>query len=99
MAKTIKITFYNPKELWRMFWNWVYWPRRKQCAEWLSFLQGQLEYKIVNDVLIGKYYNEGLIDADLCDKLELDIKPAIDEILDKFVDVLKTPIPLDDENE
>lgn len=99
MAKTIKITFYNPKELWRMFWNWAFWPRRKQCAEWLSFLQGQLEYKIVNDVLIGKYYNEGLIDADLCDKLELDIKPAIEEILDKFVDVLKTPIPLDDDKD
>ena len=51
MAKTIKITFYNPKELWRMFWNWVYWPRRKQCAEWLSFLQCQLDDKIVIDVL------------------------------------------------
>lgn len=37
--------------------------------------------------------------AALRDKLELDIKPAIEEILDKFVDVLKTPIPLDDENE
>ena len=82
-----------------MFWNWVYWPRRKQCAEWLTFLQCQLDDKIVNDVLIEKYYNEGLIDGDLCKKLELDIKPAIEEILDKFVDVLKTPIPLDDEKD
>lgn len=26
MAKTVKITFYNPKELWHMFWTKFFWP-------------------------------------------------------------------------
>ena len=39
MAKTIKITIYNPKELWRMFCNWVFWPR---LSKWLVNKCGKL---------------------------------------------------------
>lgn len=35
----LEFTLYNPKELWTKFWNRFYWPRRKQCAEWLG-MQG-----------------------------------------------------------
>lgn len=31
MAKTIKITFYSPKELWAMFWQKFFWPRKKSA--------------------------------------------------------------------
>ena len=99
MAKTIKITFYNPKELWRMFWNWVYWPRRKKCAEWMECLQYDLETDIISDILIKKYYNGGLINDELCEKLELDIRPVIRDACNKFVKVLNTPMPLDNKKE
>ena len=47
MAKTIKITFYNPKELWRMFCNWVFWPRHKKCVDWCDYYDGVLDSLII----------------------------------------------------
>ena len=35
--KKITITFYSPKELWRMFWNRFFWLRRKVCAAWMDY--------------------------------------------------------------
>ena len=70
MAKTVKITFYNPKELWRMFWTKFFWPRRKKCAEWVDLTQGLLERDIISGLLIDKYYNQGLIEEKVAEDLE-----------------------------
>ncbi len=51
MSKKITITFYNPKELWEMFWDRFFWPRRKQCAEWCEFGRYQMEEEIMSEVL------------------------------------------------
>lgn len=51
--KTIKIEFklYSPKELWIMFWNRFFWPRRKQCAEWMDLMEYRLNNALVEEVI------------------------------------------------
>lgn len=62
MAKKVTITFYSPKELWQMFWNWVFWPRRKKCAEWIDFaevvIEGDLADAFIDNkhMLVTEYY-------------------------------------------
>ena len=86
------INFYNPKELWGMFWNRFYWPRRKQCAEWLEYGQNELEYQIIHNVLC-KTEEIGInIDEETAEKLELSIKVKISETFDKLKTIITTPI-------
>lgn len=92
MAKTIKITLYNPKELWRMFWNKFFWPRRKVCAEWVDFMQVRLEHAIITDLLIGKYYDGGILGESATESLELDIRKVIEEKCDELKKVIAKPI-------
>lgn len=92
MAKTIKITFYTPKELWKMFCNWVFWPRRKQCAEWLELMQVRLENKIITDLIIGKYYNQGILPDATCESLELDIKHIVKEECKAMAEIMSKPM-------
>ena len=92
MAKTIKLTFYNPKELWMMFWNWAFWPRRKKCQEWVEFFQARLEHAVISDLLIGKYYNEGAISDAVAENLELDIRQAIKEKCHELKVLMVKPI-------
>ena len=92
MAKTIKITFYNPKELWKMFWNWAFWPRRKACSEWVDFFQARLEYAIISDLLIGKYFNGGILGDFATESLELDIRKAVEEKCDELKKLIVKPI-------
>ena len=91
MAKTVKITFYNPKELWRMFWTKFFWPRRKKCAEWVDFMQAIIESAIISDILIGKFFNQGLIEEKTAEDLELDIRKAIEDCCKKTKKVIVTP--------
>ena len=91
MAKTVKITFYTPKELWRMFWTKFFWPRRKACAEWVDFTQSLLESDIISDIIIGKYYNKGLIEEKVVEDLELDVRKAIEECCKNTKKVIVTP--------
>ena len=91
MAKTVKITFYTPKELWKMFWTKFFWPRRKACAEWVDFTQGLLESDIISDIIIGKYYNQGLIEEKVVEDLEIDVRKAIEECCKKSKKVIVTP--------
>ena len=99
MAKTVKITFYNPKELWRMFWTKFFWPRRKKCAEWVDLTQGLLESDIISDILIGKYYNQGLIEEKVAEDLELDVRKAIEDCCERTKKVMSTPIWEDEYHE
>lgn len=82
MAKTIKITFYNPKELWAMFWNWAFWPRRKKCAEWCECYHQNLMY-LMSDIF-DKCEKSGSIKSDvaldLASKIELASKKTANEI-------------------
>lgn len=92
MAKEIKITLYTPRELWVKFWNKFFWPRRKQCAEWLEYGQCEVEYGIVHDVLCkAKEHGINLSDED-CGKLELLIKLKISEGFDKIKKVITIPM-------
>lgn len=77
MAKTVKITLYSPKELWKMFCNWVFWPRRKKCAEWMDYADGMIKQSLAD--IIFEYKLNGLITTD---------KDA-DELYDKLVEKVK----------
>ena len=92
MAKTIKITFYNPKELWHRFWTWAFWPRRKACAEWMDSVQVLLEERIVTDLLIGKYYNENVLSEATVDSLDIDIKAIIEKTCKEMKKVMCQPL-------
>lgn len=92
MSKTIKITFYNPKELWHRFWTWAFWPRRKQCAEWLETMQVLLNERIVTDLLIEKYYNENVLSEATVESLDIDIKKIIEDTCEEMKKVMSTPL-------
>lgn len=90
--KTIKINIYTPKELLVKFWNRFYWPRRKKCAEWLTYGQGLVEHGVINEVLC-KTEELGLnIDFDTAVTLELLIRPKIDEAFKKLNEVITCPL-------
>ena len=56
----IKINLYSPKELWVKFWNRFFWPRRKECAEWIDLLEVKLEYAIIHDIIFDAF-DKGLL--------------------------------------
>lgn len=89
MAKTIKITFYNPKELWSMFCNWVFWPRHKQCAQWCEYYDGVLCSKI-SDIL-QREIESGSISEAVAERLELNLKIASDEISKATAEMMSKP--------
>lgn len=90
MAKTIKITIYNPKELWIKFCNWVFWPRRKKCAEWIDFTKGTLESDLA-DVFIN---NKHMIVQEYYDSNDLYERclDAINKRLDKVKAIMEKPM-------
>lgn len=90
MAKTIKITLYTPKELWAKFCNWVFWPRRKQCADWLDLLEVRLKDEIISQMLIDKY-NSGLIGDTLVDDLDVEIKAIIEREINNMKELMSKP--------
>ena len=92
MAKKITITLYSPKELWVKFWNRFFWPRRKQCAEWLDYGQYEVEYAVIHDVLCKTEELGITINDEELEKLELAIKPKITEAFDKLRIVITEPI-------
>lgn len=92
MAKTIKMTFYSPKELWQRFWTWAFWPRRKVCAEWIDSMQVLLEERIVSDLLIGKYYNGNVLSEATVNSLDIDIKEIIGKTSKEMKKVIRQPL-------
>lgn len=88
MSKKITITFYNPKELWEMFWDRFFWPRRKQCAEWCEFGRYQMEEEIMSEVLdkVDKVLDTG----DMI-RLEMAIKDRIKTVFEKMKILMETP--------
>jgi hypothetical protein len=74
MAKTIKITFYNPKELWIKFCNWVFWPRHKKCATWCDYYDGVLDSMIVK--ILQDENGKGTISDETAERLEIALKHA-----------------------
>lgn len=94
IRKSFTITFYSPKELWAKFWNRFFWPRRKQCAEWLEYGQCEVEHAIIIEVLCNTEEFGIDIDSNELTKLELAIKPKITEAFDKLRKVITTPLEL-----
>lgn len=88
---TITFTFYSPKELWVKFWNRFYWPRRKQCAEWMDYGQVNLEHAIIHNILC-KTKELGInIDRNELVKLELAIKTKISQVFDDLKKIITAP--------
>lgn len=78
MAKTITLTFYNPKELWIKFCNWVFWPRHKKCVDWCDYYDGVLCAKIV-EILQEANENSEISDY-AAEKLEVKLKAASESV-------------------
>lgn len=87
----INIYIYSPKELWVKFWNRFFWPRRKQCAEWMDFVQARLEDAIITDILID-YYNTGQLGDSMTEQLELAIRSAIRKACEEGKQVICKPL-------
>ena len=89
----IKINLYSPRELWVKFWNRCFWPRRKQCAEWMDLAQVKLEHSIIHDIIID-FYDTGKLDSTPFDaeSLELAIKSAIDDVCEDLKKVICKPL-------
>ena len=85
--KKITITLYSPKELWKKFWNRVFWPRRKECAEWMEVLQVKLVEAIICNIIIGKYFNETT-----AENLEKDITKAIYDVCSNMKEEISKPL-------
>lgn len=90
MAKTIKITLYNPKELWVMFWNWAFWPRRKECAVWCEYYDTLLMEKVVK-ILQHECEYKQLSDKE-ADVLEIAIRRASKEAAETTAKFMSEPL-------
>ncbi len=90
MAKTIKITFYSPKALWRMFWNWAFWPRRKKCAEWCDYYHSNL-LCLLSDI-VDKYEKNGEISSDTAIDLASDIEQASKKTSKAIAELMSKPM-------
>lgn len=89
--KTIKINIYSPKELWVKFWNRVFWPRRKQCAEWMDLVEYQLEKAIITDIIIDQY-DKGLLGESMTEQLELATSHAIKTVCKNVKQIICKPL-------
>ena len=90
MAKTIKITFYNPKELWFMFWNWAFWPRRKKCAEWCNYYHQNLLCSISD--IFYEYEKSNSIKTDVALDLADKIGLASEKIANEITELMSKPM-------
>ena len=89
MTNTIKITIYNPKELWRMFCNWVFWPRRKKCAEYCDYYDVELMREVV-DILQGETTN-AFISDEAAERIEIAIRKASSEVAADTAKIMSKP--------
>ena len=88
--KTITINIYSPKELWTRMLNWLFWPRRKKCAEWIEVLQVGLTHSIINEIIIPRY-DQGIMGSSLAEDLEISIREAIDEKCQILKELMSKP--------
>jgi hypothetical protein len=51
-----------------------------------------LDKEIVSNILIEKYYNKGILDEMTCISLDEDIKKAIEDVCNKMVKLINTPL-------
>lgn len=70
--KTIKINLYSPAELWNKFRNWLFWPSRKQCSQWVDVYKDMLHERLICE-LVDSYFDKGIIGSDLAEKLYFDV--------------------------
>lgn len=89
MAKTINITIYNSKELWRMFCNWVFWPRHKKCTEWCDYYDGVLDARIVE--ILQDENAKGTISDETAERLEIALKQANYQVSKQTAELMSKP--------
>lgn len=89
MSKEIKITLYNPKELWKMFCNRVFWPRNKKCTEWCEYYDGVLDSHICD--ILQQAVNDGLIKDEAAESLEIKLKHANAEVAELTASLMSKP--------
>jgi hypothetical protein len=85
--KKITINLYTPKEVWKIFWNWAFWPRRKECSEWIDFAKGTIECD-----LEAVFKNcEDMIVQGFSDRLFRMCMGAINERLEQVKELMRKP--------
>ena len=90
MAKTITITLYSPKELWNKFCNWVFWPRRKECAQWCDFHDGVL-YSMIVEILQNEV-DDGAISNEVAERIGCFFERAIHTASKQTEELMCKPI-------
>ena len=90
MAKTITITLYSPKELCNKFCNWVFWPRRKECAQWCDYYDGVLDSMIVE--ILQNEVDDGAISDKVAERLEVLLKRANDTVAKQTEELMCKPL-------
>lgn len=93
--KEIRIKLYNPKELWRMFWNWVFWPRRKKCADWCDFFEDVAEKEINNIIYEFCQEHNDITEAEYM-RLVGEIRAALMQISTRTAELMSEPLPLEE---
>lgn len=89
---TFTISLYSPKELWRMFWNRFFWPRRKECAAWMEYGRCLMEDAIIRDVICETGKHGIIIGDEEAEKLEKAIRPKIAETFARIEELISKPI-------
>ena len=94
MAKTIKITIYNPKELWIKFCNWVFWPRHKKCVTWCDYYDGVLDSMIVK--ILQDENAKGTISDETAERLEIALKHANHQVSKQTAELMSEQYKYED---
>jgi len=89
MAKTITLTFYNPKELWQKFCNWVFWPRRKKCVEWCDYYDVVLMGKVVD--ILQNETAKGTMSDETAERVEVSIRKASEDVSKTTAELMSEP--------
>lgn len=83
----IKITLYNPKELWKMFCNRVFWPRKKQCAEYCDLGEEWMKDAVISNIIARVDY----LDSKQEEQMEIAVKSAIEDVFKRLAKVMSEP--------
>lgn len=73
-----------------MFWNWAFWPRRKECAKWCDYYDCVLGDKVVE--ILEAECKCGFISNDATERLEIAIKSASREVSKATAKMMSKPL-------
>ena len=72
-----------------MFCNWVFWPRRKQCAEWCEYYDAELMREVVN--ILQDKSTSAFISDEAAERIEIAIRKASSEVAADTAKIMSKP--------